>query len=141
MTTKKALLDSSAVLAWLFQEKGADIVEKVIPVGIITSVNYAEVALHASERGHRQPAADLRTDLEALGLEITTEFTAADAVRAGELIAASRREKHLHEGRTLALADAAALAVAERLQLDVVTGDRLWLDLAHLTTTTPMLFR
>lgn len=141
MTTKKALLDSSATLAWIFQEKGADAVEKVLPVGVMTTVNFAEVALHAALRGYTRPTTDLLTDLQALGLEITPEFTGADAVRAGELMERSRQEKDRHGGRTLALGDAAALAVAERLQLPAITGDRLWEDLAHLLTIEPILFR
>jgi PIN domain nuclease of toxin-antitoxin system len=137
-----AVLDASPVLAWIFQERGHEAVDKLLPYAAISTVNLAEVLRHATARGYRRPAADLRDDLEALGLALVAGFTGDDAVRAQELVNLSYAEKHLHGDKTLALADAVCVAVAERLGVKaVVTGDRLWKDLGHHLHVPVQLFR
>ncbi|WP_436773891.1 PIN domain-containing protein [Yinghuangia sp. YIM S09857] len=141
MSTPRAVLDASPLLAWIFGEEGHDVVDRVIPYGAVTSVNLAEVVRHSLNRGYARSPKELVGDLEALGLQVVTDFSTIDAVRAGELVQLSYQEKDRHRGRTLAFADAVCLAVAERLRLPAVTGDRLWRDLGHLLTIEAKLFR
>jgi PIN domain nuclease of toxin-antitoxin system len=141
VTGGRVLLDASALLAWIFDERGADVVERLVPYSVISSVNFAEVARFCETRGYRRTTAQLGEDLEALGLRIEESITTADAIRAGELIHLSHKEKARHRGRTLALGDGMCLAVSERLGLPAVTGDLLWFDLAHLLRVQPRAFR
>ena len=70
------LLDASAVLVWLFGERGAATVEKVLGVAALSTVNLAEVLYRADEEG--MDTSSLEGDLESLGLSMEP-FTSEDA--------------------------------------------------------------
>lgn len=110
-----AALDASAVLAWLQDEPGADLVDDLLTQGAACStVNYAEVAQKVYVRGGNW---GLTSDLLAsYGLQIELA-TPADAVRAAELW---RETPHL------SLADRFCLATARRLGVPAWTTDRAW---------------
>ena len=121
------VLDASALLAHLRDERGADVVGEVIAGGaVISTVNLAEVFSHSAERG--ADPAKLAEQLTRSGLldgAITVEpFTAADALEAARLRAATR-------DAGLSLGDRACLALAGRLDTVAVTADTAWRGAAH----------
>ncbi len=121
-----AVLDASALLAYLLDEPGARLVAEAIAGGaVISSVNLAEVLGQTADRGadpHR-----LADDLRRRGLldgAVTVEpFTGDDAVEAARLRRSTRK-------LGLSLGDRACLALGLRLARPVLTADRAWTDLA-----------
>jgi PIN domain nuclease of toxin-antitoxin system len=112
------VLDASAVLAWLFDERGASTVEKVLDVSALSTINLAEVLYRCDEEGMRTES--LERDLRGLGVRIES-FTAEDAQIIQEVRRVVRRE-----GARLSLADCCCLATGIRLNVPVVGGDRAW---------------
>ena len=110
------VLDSSAVLALLLAEPGADKVAGVLPDACLSAVNLAEIVGKLSERG--MPAADAQRAVEALGVEIVP-FDGEQAVAAGELRPATR-------ALGLSLGDRACLALARQRGLAALTADGAW---------------
>jgi PIN domain nuclease of toxin-antitoxin system len=111
--------DASALLALLGREiptLEADATSRPL---IISAVNLSEVVAKLTERG--MPAALIRQTLAGLPLDVEA-FSADDALRAGELRAATRAQG-------LSLGDRACLALALRLGLPALTTDRAWGDL------------
>jgi ribonuclease VapC len=111
-----AVLDSSAVLAVLNDEPGADAVVAILDDALVSTVNYAEVVGKLVERGssYSQAQAALRT------IALTTvDFDIALARRTGALRVETMR-------RGLSLGDRACLSLAEREGVPAVTGDRTW---------------
>jgi ribonuclease VapC len=117
-----AVLDASALLAYLRDETGADVVADVIAVGAtISTVNLGEVLGRFADRG-ADPVhlARQMTDRGLLEGAITVEpFITVDAVEIA-------RTRPLTRDRGLSLGDRACLALARRLELPVVTADRTW---------------
>jgi PIN domain nuclease of toxin-antitoxin system len=112
----RAVLDASALLAFLRDEPGAPVVEAELSAAVISSVNWAEVIQKSLAVG--VPIEGLANDLSAYGLTILP-FTADDAHRAGELWLQTR-------ALGLSLGDRACLATAARLNLPALTTDRSW---------------
>jgi ribonuclease VapC len=112
----RAVLDASALLAFLRDEPGAPVVEAELSAAVISSVNWAEVIQKSLAVG--VPIEGLANDLSAYGL-IILPFTADDAHRAGELWLQTR-------ALGLSLGDRACLATAARLNLPALTTDRSW---------------
>lgn len=106
------------VLAVLHQEAGW---ERALaePPGIISTVNLSEVAAKLADAG--MPEAALREALGHLGLE-PLPLEEEHALRAGLLRPVTR-----HLG--LSLGDRCCLALAQALDLPVLTNERLWLEL------------
>ena len=120
-----AVLDASALLAYLGNEPGADVVAEAIAAGAtISTVNLAEALTTLATRG-ADPAAVV-TQLAERGLldgAITVEpFTTADATEAARL-------RPLTRSAGLSLADRACLALARRLVREALTADRAWIGL------------
>jgi PIN domain nuclease of toxin-antitoxin system len=117
------LLDASAILAYLHNEPGADIVAAALASNTecgMTAANHAEVISRCLDRGVAAEAVDLM--LADLGYHVLS-VEAEDGSRAGKLRPLSRQQG-------LSLGDRLCLAVAQRLGAPVLTADRLWLDLA-----------
>lgn len=113
------VLDSSAVLAAMLNENGADNVHAVIDDSVISSINAAEIITKLVERG--LPGAEVRARYENLRLEVIA-FDESLAIATGFLRSATR-----HKG--LSLGDRACLALAIRENGTAVTADRKWADL------------
>lgn len=112
------VLDASAVLAWLQQEPGADVVDPLLREAAISAPNWSEILQKAIQKGRDvRETADL---LKALGLEVIA-LTEEDAATAAALWA---------EVPILSLDDRCCLALARRLQLPAVTADSSWHDLS-----------
>jgi PIN domain nuclease of toxin-antitoxin system len=111
-----AVLDSSAILAVLNAEPGADMVAAVLDDALICTVNYAEVVAKLIERGSTYTQVQAALRLIAL---TTVDFDIALARRTGTLRAETVR-------RGLSLGDRACLSLAEREGVPAMTGDRSW---------------
>lgn len=109
-----AVLDASALLAWLQTEPGAEMVEAELPSAAISSLNWSEVL--QKSLAHGVEITGLREDMEALGLAIMP-FDVEDAEQAARLWA---------PGSGLSLADRACLALGLRHGVPVLTADRMW---------------
>jgi PIN domain nuclease of toxin-antitoxin system len=112
------VLDASAVLAWLFNERGASTVEKVLKVSVLSTVNLAEVLYRTDEEGMATDS--LEGDLRSLGLAVES-FTSEDAHIVEEVRRIARRE-----GARISLADCCCLATGIRMNLPVVGGYQVW---------------
>jgi PIN domain nuclease of toxin-antitoxin system len=114
------LLDSSAILALLYQEPGADRVDAERKHAAIGTVNWAEVATTLFEDGMQDDM--VRNTLIGLNLTIVP-FTDLMAYEAGRL-------RPLTRAIGLSLGDRACLATARVLDIPVLTADRIWLQAA-----------
>jgi PIN domain nuclease of toxin-antitoxin system len=112
----KAVLDASALLAYLQDEPGSKTVEKVLEASCISAVNWSEVVQKSVSAGVETDG--MREDLEAVGLKVQ-EFTATHADVAGRLWAKTKRFG-------LSLGDRACLSLAIALKLPVLTTDKTW---------------
>lgn len=120
------VLDASALLTYLRDEPGAEMVtEAIAGGGAISTVNLAEVLATAATRG--SDPAELVEKLVRRGLLegalAVVPFTTADAIEAARLRPLTRAEG-------LSLGDRSCLALARRLHAPALTADRTWLDLA-----------
>ena len=111
-----AVLDASALLAYLQREPGADSVKAVLGGALMSTVNWTEVVQKAADS--EGDATELRTALESLGL-VLEPFSAFQADIAGSL-----REPTRDFG--LSLGDRACLALAIEKGEKVLTADRVW---------------
>jgi PIN domain nuclease of toxin-antitoxin system len=117
------VLDTSAVLAVVFEEAGEAVVRAALASAsppLISSVNLAE-AIGQLARRRGWAAADSLEFLLAIGLEVAP-FGAADAAEAGRL-------EPLLVRRGISLGDRACLALAGLRGLPVLTADRAWTTL------------
>jgi len=112
----EVVLDSSAVLALLRDEPGADIVAESLDRAVMSSVNLQEVVKKLLEAGF--DPAQARETIDTLGLQVVAH-DAEDAHAAAALWSATR-----HAGR--GLGDRSCMALAIRLDIPVVTADREW---------------
>lgn len=115
----KVVLDASALLAYLQDELGSEAVEAVLAESVISSVNWAEVVQKSVAAG--VVIDGMQEDLEALGLTIAPFFP-EDAEIAGRLWLQTRQTG-------LSLGDRACLSLGMRLNVPVLTCDRLWSSL------------
>jgi len=118
---KPAVLDSSALLAYLYNEQGWEKVERYLldRPALVSVVNVAEVASKLMERGAAESTAfDM---IEGLGLQ-QVDFTTALAWSNARL-----RVKSKAVG--LSLGDRACLALAQSQGCAAVTADKAWLKL------------
>ena len=115
----RVVLDASALLALLNDEKGADKVRELLPDALISTVNLAEVVTRLSLLG--MPAEQTREILTLLGLEIVP-FDEEQAFLTGLLVAKTH-------SLGLSLGDRACLALANVTSTTAVTADRVWKEL------------
>jgi ribonuclease VapC len=118
MSARAAILDASALLAFLFDEPGAEPVAEVLDRASISTVNWVEVAQHSRDRGN--DVRDARERLTKAGLQIVP-LSVEDAEGAAELRGATRK-------LGLSLADRCCLAFARRAGLPALTADGAWRD-------------
>ncbi|NBW64139.1 MAG: PIN domain nuclease, partial [Synechococcaceae bacterium WB4_1_0192] len=109
----------SALLAYLLQEPGAEVVDGLLSDARMTSVNWAEVVQKSLSAGVEVQG--MREELQALGMQVEP-FVAADGERAGQLWPLTRQQG-------LSLGDRACLSLGLRLGLKVVTCDQAWAEL------------
>ena len=109
------VLDASALLAFLHDEPGADVVEEAMAIGpLCGAANWSEVAqkVRAADRDWGLVRALL------LSFEVRVEPVLADD--------AEWAARRWTSGEGLSLADRMCLALAERVDCDVLTADAQW---------------
>ncbi len=114
-----AVLDASALLAYLQREPGHDRVAAVLPRSVISAVNWTEVIGKTHSAGLQTE--DLLDSLASLGLTVEP-FSSTQAEIAGRLLERTRP-------LGLSLADRACLALATDRGEVAHTADRAWLRL------------
>lgn len=109
------VIDASALLVFIQDEPGAHEVEACLEAqGVCSAANWSEVAQVVIAR---TGSFDLvRTLMRSYGL-IIEPVTASDAERAASM---------WRRGSGLSLADRLCLALAARLEAEVLTADRAW---------------
>jgi PIN domain nuclease of toxin-antitoxin system len=110
------MLDSSALLAYLNGEAGADKVPVNSGDARISTVNYSETVAVLARRG--MSAGELRTVLSSLLLDVV-DFDRSAAEEAGLMITTTKP-------LGLSLGDRACLAAALREGIPAMTTDRAW---------------
>jgi PIN domain nuclease of toxin-antitoxin system len=120
----QAVLDSSAVLAVLYNEPGGDVAAPHLDGGIISAVNLVEVLTKIRARSTTSAEADdAPTVFARLGLHVEERLTAGQAARAAAIQSAAS-----HLG--LSLGDRACLAVTEATPGGyALTADTAWTQL------------
>lgn len=113
------VLDSSAVLAVLLNEDGAEKALQYFQSGLCCSVNVTEIVTRLVDKGRTPDEAV--SDFVDTGIDIDG-FDPELALLAGRLRAITK-----HKG--LSLGDRACLAMAIRKGAVAVTADRDWVDL------------
>lgn len=115
-----SVLDASAILAILFDERGAErLTEEILDGSVVSAVNLAEVQTKLVKMGRTPDDAWV----DALSLGIATEpYTSGHARIAGGLIL--RTEKY-----RLSLGDRSCLALAIALKAPVYTTEQAWKNL------------
>jgi PIN domain nuclease of toxin-antitoxin system len=114
--TVEAVLDASAVLAWLNLEIGGSEVGSIIARAAISAVNLSEIVTKLAERGK---SSDVIADMIDLLPCALVDFDAAQAAAAGLMSTETRKAG-------LSLGDRACLALAAAHGLPAWTSDRAW---------------
>lgn len=114
------VLDASALLVVLHNERGAATVEPLLEGAAVSAVNWSEVVQKAASRG--VDVSRLREEVEALGVRIAT-FDAAAAEAAAHLWTTTK-------DAGLSLGDRACLALARDLGATAVTADAAWVGVS-----------
>jgi len=116
----RPVLDSSAILAVIFDEPGSDRVAPLLQGALLSSVNLAEV--HTQLLLRDVPDAFSWSRILGMGFEVCP-FGEEEARITAELIAQTR-------SLGLSFGDRACLALAIQHQAPVYTTDRAWKSLA-----------
>lgn len=124
MSDRRVVMDASAIVAWLLNERGAATVGRLLQFAVLPAPNVTESIRIARMQGHRMTSGQLYSRLQASSAAIEP-FLDVDAPRAAELLLLADRESSVH----LSLGDSLCIAVAERLQLPLVGDDGLWTQL------------
>ncbi|MHB8575789.1 MAG: type II toxin-antitoxin system VapC family toxin [Dehalococcoidia bacterium] len=121
MNSSGEILDASAVLALVQHEPGWQRVDAALTGhAVMSTVNLAEVVTRLAETGDSE--SDIHRQLRGIAVEFQP-FDTDLAYRCGLLRPATR-----HLG--LSLGDRACLALAQKLDLPVLTADRAWASLS-----------
>lgn len=111
----KVVLDASALLAFLSEEPGADVVEPYFGNAYLSSVNFSEVLSVLTLIGlNIDEAKKMITPLVHI-----VDFDENQAVEAATL-------RKLTKSHGLSLGDRACLALAKQLKKPVLTADKVW---------------
>jgi PIN domain nuclease of toxin-antitoxin system len=112
----KYVLDSSAILAVLHREPGADKAIEVFPDSVVSSVNAAEVLTKLMEKSSNMDVAVEAFEL----LQLTVvDFDYSNAAKTAEL-------RPLTKNLGLSLGDRSCLALAMLSDATAVTADKAW---------------
>jgi ribonuclease VapC len=115
----EVVLDSSAILAEVHAEPGAETVRAALPNACMSSVNYAETITKLIEEG--MPFRQAEDLVERLAIEVI------DADKHRGMLAGAMHEETRRTG--VSLGDRFCLQLARELGLPVLTTDRRWATL------------
>ena len=110
------VMDSSAVLASIHGEPGADVVRAALAGAVISAINFAEVVSKLISRG--LPEAEAAIAARRFGTQVV-EVDEDQAIAAGMIHAATR-------AAGISMADAFCLALAKQRGTPALTSDRAW---------------
>jgi ribonuclease VapC len=125
LPAEKIVVDASALLAWLLNERGGDTINKILDLAIVPISVIVEVLYRAGEKGLKTPPAQILQDLESVGVCIEP-ILPIDSLRATEIVARSHKKQNRKEHSSLSLGDGLCIGVAERLGLLLTDGDKYW---------------
>jgi PIN domain nuclease of toxin-antitoxin system len=111
------ILDASALIALLSEEKGGETVASILPKSVMSSVNIAEVAKFLIER--RSLSEEEVSNIIQSLIEIIIPFDTQLALISANIV---RQTKALG----LSLGDRACLALALQTGYTVYSADRIW---------------
>jgi ribonuclease VapC len=114
------VLDSSAVLAVIWNEPGSDVVLNHVDAAVISAVNYAEVLTKIADRGVDGKRA------MALLASLAIETIVFDKFQAETVSQLRSQTRHLG----LSLGDRACIALAMTKAWPVLTADKVWAELS-----------
>ena len=117
--TSVIVIDTSVLLANILGEKGGEHMETMDGPSYMSAVNAAEVRSKLSDKGMPVELAD--GIFERFDVRVV-DFTDADSRCVAVLRSFTRTAG-------LSIADRACLALGQRLNAVVITGDRIWKDL------------
>lgn len=124
----QVVLDASALLAYLFDEPGADVVSEALLAGaLINTVNFSEVLSKLADHGVAVEQAI--SDLSAQGVLDLLEIVDFTVPLAEE----TARLRKVTRDMGLSLGDKACLALGKLQDLPVVTADSLWAKVPGVT--------
>jgi ribonuclease VapC len=115
--SREYLLDASALLAIIFQERGGIVVEGLIAKAAIHTFTIAEVVTTILRQGIPDPEALIA----GLEIEIMPNLSLDEAVKAAQMHSATR-------SHGLSMGDCLCLSMAESKGWTAVTADRVWPD-------------
>ena len=115
----KVILDSSALLAFINQEQGSEIVEKYLPNALMSSINIAEVIAVLSMID--MPEDIITGIIDDLNVEVIN-FDQEQALQTGFL-----RKTTKNDG--LSLGDCACISVSSIRNLIIITANKIWAEL------------
>jgi ribonuclease VapC len=115
-----AVLDTSAVVALMMKERGAEAVEAYLDGAMVSAVNLAEIGAKMVERGATLDLVE--TELRAAGVTVVP-FDEQQAIETARL-------RPLTKERGLSLGDRACLALATATGRVAITSDREWTEVA-----------
>ncbi len=113
---KKTVIDSSAILALLNKEKGAELVEKKLEGAIISSVNFSEVLVVGARNG---------VDYEELSQLLKNIFSNIISFDQKQARIAASLDK-ITSKHGLSFGDRACLALAKQENCPALTADKAW---------------
>jgi ribonuclease VapC len=114
-----AVLDASAVIALLREERGSEKVAEVVAGAVIGVVNHAEVVSHFVHLG--APIEEVREMLNALPVTVVAVDDAL-SWEAGALRSITSRAR-------LSLGDRFCLALAKTMEIPAYTADTAWKEI------------
>lgn len=115
---KKAVLDASAMLAFLNKETGEDVVAQWLYGSIISAVNYTEVLQKLVDKPSEKQLLD--STIGNLRMQIV-DFDREQAVTVASL--------YMSASKKTSFADRACIALGMQKNIPVLSGDRKWRDL------------
>lgn len=119
--TNKIVLDASALLMLINQEKGAEKVEKYLPSAVMSSVNVCEVLTVLLNVGFPSTVA------ENIISELVREIIPFDQEHA--YLTANLRS--ITKSHGLSLGDCACLSLGQIKNYPVLTADKVWAKIDH----------
>jgi ribonuclease VapC len=118
---KKIVLDTSALLAWIHQEPGGELVAEALKSDCyLSNVNLIELATKLIDQQYKH-ADQIGEKLRALNINLV------DLSERQATTAAMLRKITINKG--LSLGDRACLALAIELDAKVLTTDKIWTEL------------
>jgi ribonuclease VapC len=117
--TSMVVVDASVLLANILGEEGGEHMEAMDGPSYMSAINAAEVRSKLSDKGMPLELAD--GIFERFDIRVV-DFTDADSRSVATL-------RPLTRSSGLSIADRACLALGQRLNAVVITGDRIWKEL------------